>query len=218
MGNMPAPRWHSRNSRTAPFCSLGQYTLEKGRRDSFDPDPLYGWGNEAQRTDSENRVLPKLSGSPELEFFLSISRQAPQSFMLTMCLVYQVQWWIEPLASFPALVRLSKLKQSQNHSGATELDAFPVDKVLITHDRLHLMTWTSQLWDSVDIYVSGVQMVHLDPTAARDLKMCRTHMVLCVAWGNNRQKCRHAELRGCAWFLPTSIFTFSIPRWFCFSW
>ena len=119
-----------------------------------------------------------------------------------MCLVYQVQWWMEPLASFPALMKLSKLKSKSKPLWGSGLDAVPLDKVLITHDRLHLMTWTSQLWCSVDIYVSDVHMSTSGPNSCPwDLKMCLTYMVLCVVWWNSRQKLRHAELHGCVWFL-----------------
>lgn len=124
-----------------------------------------------------------------------------------MCLAYQVQWWMEPLASFPALMRLSKLKAKSKPLWSPGLDAFPLDKVLITPDRLYLMTWTSHLGCSVDIYVSDVHMSTSGPNSYPwDLQMCLTRMVLSVAWWNSRQKLNHAELRGCVWFFPLHLY------------
>lgn len=182
MGNMPAPRWHSKNSRTAPFCSLGAiYSWERKRRDSFDPDPLYRLGEWSTENRFWKQSFTKVKWQPRnwSSFYLSQGRHL-QSFMLTMCLVYQVQWWMEPLASFPALMRLSKLKAKSKPLWGPGLDAFPVDKVLITHDRLHLMTWTSQLWGSVDIYVSGVQMSTSGPNSCPGTWKCVGHTWFCV--------------------------------------
>ena len=70
MRNLPTPRWHSKNSRTAPFCSLGAiYFWETERRDSFDPDPLYRLGDWSTENRFWKQSFTKVKWQPRNQSF-----------------------------------------------------------------------------------------------------------------------------------------------------
>ena len=138
-----------------------------------------------------------------MEFFLSISRQAPPVihahyvFGISSAVMDRATGVLSsPDETFKIKSKVKTTlgpgsgclpcRQSPNYPWPPTPD--DLDQPIV-RQCWHLCEWRA------DEYIWTQQL-------PRDLKMCRTHMVLCVAWGNSRQKCRHAELRGCAWFLP----------------
>ena len=71
------------------FVLWGQYTFEKGIEEIvLILIHCIDWGIEAQRTDSENRVLPKLSGSPGIGTLSVYLKAGTSSHSCSLCVWY----------------------------------------------------------------------------------------------------------------------------------